>query len=59
VFWARSGENVPNLKRSCGTWVTTLAGIKRARVASVRAELRELAQQHANEVGREIKVTLI
>jgi len=35
----------------CGTYLTTLVGIERDRVQAVRAQLREMAQQHVNEVG--------
>jgi hypothetical protein len=41
----------------CGQYLTTIVGVEREHVPSVRAELRELAQQHADEVGRAIEVT--
>jgi low affinity Fe/Cu permease len=40
-----------------GTYLNTFVGIERDRVAAVRAQLRELAQQHANDIGREMEVT--
>jgi hypothetical protein len=40
----------------CGQYLTTRVGIERERVAKIRAELCELAQQHANEFGRETEV---
>jgi hypothetical protein len=41
----------------CGTYLNTLVGIEHNRVAAVRAQLREMAQQHANEIGRETEFT--
>jgi hypothetical protein len=41
----------------CGTYLNTLVGIEHNWVAAVRAQLREMAQQHANEGGREMEVT--
>jgi len=40
----------------CGQYLTTLVGIERERVQAVRAQLREMAQQHVNEIGRETEV---
>jgi len=34
-----------------------LVGIERDRVQALRAQLREMAQQHVNEIGRETEVT--
>ena len=41
----------------CGTYLTTLVGIEHNRLSAVRAQLREMAQQHANEIGREAEIT--
>jgi hypothetical protein len=41
----------------CGNYLTTLVGIERERVPKVRAELRALAQDHAEAIGREVEVT--
>jgi hypothetical protein len=41
----------------CGTYLNTLVGIERERLSAVRAQLRELSQQHANEIGRETEIT--
>jgi low affinity Fe/Cu permease len=43
--------------RHCGTYLNTLVGIEHHRVAAVRAQLREMAQQHATEIGREVEIT--
>jgi hypothetical protein len=42
----------------CGTYLNTLVGIEQNRVSAVRAQLREMAQRHANEIGRELEVTI-
>jgi hypothetical protein len=41
----------------CGTYLNTLVGVERERVATVRAKLRELSHQHANEIAREVEIT--
>jgi len=38
--------------------VNALVGIEDNRVSAVRAQLREMAHQHANEVWREMEITL-
>jgi hypothetical protein len=38
-------------------YLTTITGMRRERLAAVRAQLREMAQQHANEIGREVEIT--
>jgi hypothetical protein len=41
----------------CGNYLRTYACIERERVPKVRAELRELAQSHANAKGHEVEIT--
>ena len=42
----------------CGHYLTTLVGIEREQVAAKRAELRREAQGHAEQIGREIEISL-
>ena len=44
--------------RHCGNYLTTLVGIERERLPTVRAELRREAQAHAKSIGREVEITL-
>jgi hypothetical protein len=40
-----------------GQYLLTIAGVERERVPKLRAELRDITQQHANEFGRDTEVT--
>src|SRR5258706_5100858 len=43
----------------CGNYLTTLVGIEREHLAAKRAELRREAQAHAEQIGREVEITLL